>query len=164
MRKARPEAKPYGSPYEEAVRFLATRPRSVAEIRRHLHGKRYDETTIDGAIDRLRAQRYVDDLDFAKYWVEQRSRFRPKGDRALVTELTSKGIARETINAALGELPAESEADRARRAIARQLTRWESLEPAERKRKIHAFLAQRGFDYDVIEEVTRHSEVKIEEP
>jgi len=164
VRKARPEAKPYGSPYEEAVRFLATRPRSVAEIRRHLHGKRYDETTIDGAIDRLRAQRYVDDLDFAKYWVEQRSRFRPKGDRALVSELTSKGIARETINAALGELPAESEADRARRAIARQLTRWESLEPAERKRKIHAFLAARGFDYEVIEEVTRHTEGEIQEP
>ena len=164
MRKPSPRAKPLGSPYEAAVQYLGNRPRSVAEIRRHLRGKRYEDEAIDGAIDKLRAQRYVDDLDFAKYWVEQRSRFRPKGDRALVTELTSKGIARETINAALGELPAESEADRARRAIARQLTRWESLEPAERKRKIHAFLAQRGFDYDVIEEVTRHTEGEIQEP
>lgn len=153
MRKAKPEAKPYGSPYEEAVRFLATRPRSVAEIRRHLHGKRYDETTIDGAIDRLRAQRYVGDLDFAKYWVEQRSRFRPKGDRALASELTSRGVARETIDIALGELSPESEAERARRAIARPIARWRTLEPPERRRKIHAFLAQRGFDYDVIDEV-----------
>ena len=163
VRKARPEAKPYGSPYEEAVRFLATRRRSVGEIRRHLHGKRYEETTIDGAIDRLRAQRYVDDLDFAKYWIEQRSRFRPKGDRALVSELTSRGVARETINAALGELPPESEADRARRAIARQVARWRSLGAGERNRKIHAYLAARGFDYGVIEEVIAAPELEAGE-
>ena len=162
MRKARPQAKPYGNPYEEAVGFLATRPRSIAEIRRHLHGKRYDDAAIDAAIDRLRAQRYVDDLDFAKYWVEQRSRFRPKGDRALVSELTSKGVARETINAALGELPPESEADRARRALARPAARWRSLDPTERKRKIHAYLVARGFGYDVIEEVIAEPELEAD--
>ena len=99
MRRASSRSKPLSSPYEAAVQFLANRPRSVAEIRRHLRGKRYDDEAIDGAIDKLRAQRYVDDLDFAKYWVEQRSRFRPKGDRALVSELSSKGVARETIDA-----------------------------------------------------------------
>jgi regulatory protein len=162
VRKASPRAKQLGSPYEAAVQYLGNRPHSVAEIRRHLRGKRYEDEAIDGAIDKLRAQRYVDDLDFAKYWVEQRSRFRPKGDRALVSELTGKGVARETIDAALGEMPAESESDRARRAIARHVRRWESLEPRERKRKIHAFLAQRGFGYDVIDEVIAKPEVEAD--
>ncbi|HEY7624618.1 MAG TPA: RecX family transcriptional regulator [Candidatus Limnocylindria bacterium] len=153
MRKTTSEAKAYGSPYEAAVRFLATRPRSVAEIRRHLRSERFDDEAIDGAIDKLRAQRYVDDLDFAKYWVEQRARFRPKGDRALIAELTNKGVGRETIEIALGEGPIETEADRARRAIGRSVTRWQALEPAERRRKIHAFLASRGFDYEVIDEI-----------
>lgn len=162
MTKPSSAAKPLGSPYEAAVEFLASRPRSLAEIRRHLHSKRYDDDAIDGAIDRLRAQRYVNDLDFAKYWVEQRSRFRPKGDRALVSELINKGVTRETIDAAFGEMPAESESDRARRAIVRQLMRWQSLEPAERKRKIHAFLAQRGFGYEVIEEVIARPEADAE--
>jgi regulatory protein len=160
LRKPSPRSKPLGSPYEAAVQFLGNRPRSVAEIRRHLRGKGYDDDAVDGAIDKLRAQRYVDDLDFAKYWVEQRSRFRPKGDRALISELTNKGVSRETIDAALGEMPAESESDRARRALARQLRRWESLEAPERKRKIHAFLAQRGFGYDVIDEVIERPEVE----
>lgn len=144
------------------MQFLATRPRSVAEIQRHLRGKHYDDDAVDGAIDKLRAQRYVNDLDFAKYWVEQRARFRPKGDRALVSELINKGVSRETIDAALGELPAESEADRARRAIARAITRWQTFAPAERKRKIHAFLAARGFEYDVIDEIIRAEEPAIE--
>jgi regulatory protein len=160
LRKASSRSKPLASPYEAAVLYLGNRPRSVAEIRRHLRGKRYDDEAVDGAIDKLRAQRYVNDLDFAKYWVEQRSRFRPKGDRALVSELTTKGVSRETIDEALGEIPAESEADRARRAIARQLRRWQSLEGPERKRKIHAFLAQRGFGYDVIDEVIARPEVE----
>jgi regulatory protein len=162
VRKASPRAKTLGSPYEAAVVYLGNRPRSVGEIRRHLRSKRFDDEAIDGAIDKLRAQRYVDDLDFAKYWVEQRLRFRPKGDRALVSELTAKGVARETIDAALGDVPVESESDRARRAIARHLMRWESLEPAERKRKIHAFLAQRGFGYDVIDDVIARPSVEAE--
>jgi len=116
---------------------------------------------MDGAVAKLRAQGYVDDLAFAKYWVEQRPRFRPKGGRALVSELSSKGVARETMDAALGEMPAESETDRARRAITRQLRRWESLEPPERKRKIHAFLAARGFGYDVIDEVIARPEAEV---
>jgi regulatory protein len=158
VRKTKTEAKAYGSPYEAAVRFLATRPRSVAEIRRHLRSQRFDDEAIDGAIDKLRAQRYVNDLDFAKYWVEQRTKFRPKGDRALIAELRNKGVGRETIEIALGDGPAETEADRARRAIARSVTRWRALEPPERKRKIHAFLAARGFDYDVIDEVIARPE------
>jgi SOS response regulatory protein OraA/RecX len=57
-------------------------------------------------------------------------------------------------------MPAESEADRARRAIARQVRRWQSLEPPERKRKIHAFLAARGFGHDVIDEVIERPEAE----
>lgn len=140
------------------MQYLAGRPRSVGEIRRHLRGKKYDDEAIDGAIDRLRAQRYVDDLDFAKYWVEQRAKFRPKGDRALISELTNKGVARETIEIAMGEVPVESEADRAWRAIGRRINRWNTLERSDRRRKIHAFLAQRGFDYDVIDEVIQRGE------
>jgi len=140
---------PSGSAYEAAVRYLAGRSHSVAELRRHLR---------DGAIDKLRAQRYVDDAAFARYWIEQRDQFRPRGDRALVSELLRKGVARETIEVALGDRPADAEVQRARRAIARPITRWQTLEPAERKRRVHAFLAARGFDYEVIEEVIAHPE------
>lgn len=155
---ARRKALPVGTAYEAAVRYLGSRSRSVAEIRRHLRGKRFDDAAIDAAVDKLRAQRYVDDAEFARYWIEQRDQFRPKGDRALVTELLRKGVARETIEIAIGERSPNEEVERARRAIARPFNRWLTLEPAERKRKIHAYLVARGFDYDVIEEVIAHPE------
>lgn len=144
---------PKGDAYDAAVRFLGPRPRSVAEIRRHLRTKRFDDAAIDKAVDKLRAQRYIDDEAFARYWIEQRDRFRPKGERAIVSELLEKGVARDAIELAMGEREPDSEVKRARQVIKRPITRWLSMDERERKRKIHQYLAQRGFSYDVIEEV-----------
>lgn len=157
MRK-RPPSAPQGEPYEVAVRYLGPRPRSVSEIRRHLRSKRFDDPAIDRAIDALRAQRYIDDDAFARYWIEQRDRFRPKGERAIVSELLLKGVARETIDTVLGERQPDIELRRAREAIRRPLARWLTLSEIDRKRKIHAYLAQRGFSYDTIEEVLTRPE------
>jgi regulatory protein len=150
-----PAAKPVGDAYEVAVRYLAGRPHTVAEIHRHLRSKKFDAPTIDHAIDRLRAQRYVDDEAFARWWVEQRERFKPRGGRALRTELAQKGVARDVVDIVLGERAPDADVEQARRALSRPLTRWADMPDAERKRKIHAYLAARGFDYDTIDEVTR---------
>ena len=149
---------PKGDAYDAAVRFLGPRPRSVTEIRRHLRTKRFDDAAIDKAVDKLRAQRYIDDEAFARYWIEQRDRFRPRGSRAIGSELLEKGVSREAIELAMGEREPDSDVKRARQVIKRPITRWLSMDENERKRKIHQFLAQRGFSYDVIEEVIAHPE------
>lgn len=152
------QREPQGDAYDAAVRFLGPRPRSVAEIRRHLRTKRFDDAAIDKAVDKLRAQRYIDDEAFARYWIEQRDRFRPRGERAIVSELLEKGVARDAIELAMGEREPDSEVKRARQVIKRPITRWLSMDENERKRKIHQYLAQRGFSYDVIDEVIEHPE------
>lgn len=159
-RRPAADAPPEGDAYDAAVRYLGPRPRSVAEIKRHLRTKRFDEAAQEKAIDQLRAQRYIDDTAFARYWVEQRARFRPKGDRALVSELLAKGVARETIDVVIGEADPEAELQRAREAIRRPLVRWLAMDEGERKRKIHQYLAARGFPYDVIETVIAHPEAE----
>ena len=151
--RRKPTAEPRGTAYDAAVRYLGPRPRSVSEIRRHLRTKRFDEPAIDQAVDQLRAQRYIDDEAFARYWVEQRDTHRPRGERAIVSELMQKGIARDVIDLVIGEREPDVDVKRAREAIRRPITRWMTLSEIERKRKIHQYLAQRGFSYDVIEEV-----------
>ncbi len=149
-------AAPKGDAYDDAVAYLANRPRSIAEIERRLRSKRHDPAAIDRAIDKLRAQRYVDDEAFARYWVEQRARFRQKGDRALRSELRLKGVPGDVIDLVLGGREPDAEAAQAHEALRRPLVRWLTLEPVERKRKAHALLVQRGFSYDIIEEVLAH--------
>lgn len=158
MRRRATDAAPKGSAYEAAVRYLGPRPRSISEIRRHLRTKRFDDPAVDQAIDQLRAQRYIDDEAFARYWVEQRDQFRQKGDRALVSELMGKGVPRETIAVVLGERDPDTEVKQARKALRRPITRWQTLEEGERKRKIHQYLVARGFSYDTIEAVLAQPE------
>ncbi len=152
---SRPEpTRPSASAYDAAVRYLASRPRSILEMRRHLIKKRYDEREAGDALRRLREQGYLDDAAFARYWLEQRARFRPKGTFALRSELRAKGIDAAIVDALLseaGEGTAEPEA--ALRALEPRLARWRSLSADDRRAKAQAFLRQRGFSYDAIEEV-----------
>src|SRR5215471_18233166 len=102
--------------FDRAVRYLGVRPRSIGEIRRYLAtakpGKkdkpnrqeaRIANALIDEVIERLSALGYVDDLAFAKYWIEQRDHSDPRGTRALRYELREKGVATNVIDDALGE-------------------------------------------------------------
>ncbi len=159
MRRKSP-TEPRGDAYDAAVRFLGPRPRSVSEIRRHLRTKRFDDVAIDPALEKLRAQGYIDDEAFARYWVEQRDTHRPRGERAIVSELMEKGVSREVIDLVIGDREPDAEVTRARAAIRRPIARWLTLTQVERKRKIQQYLAQRGFSYDVIDEVIAHPEIE----
>ena len=150
-------AGPNGTAYDAALRYLGNRPRSVSEIHRHLRGKKFDDEATSAAIDNLRAQRYVDDEAFARYWLEQRERFRPRGDRGIRMELAQKGVSRDVIDVVLGERAPDADIAQAKKALSRPLTRWATLTAPERKRKIHTYLAARGFGYGTIEEVIRAS-------
>jgi regulatory protein len=143
---------PSGSAYDAALRYLANRPRSVLEIRRHLIKKHFDERESAEAIERLRELGHADDQTFVRYWLEQRGRFRPKGEFALKSELRAKGVDSRLIDQILGESERDETAS-ARAALATRLSRWRALDDAERKTKAQAFLRQRGFSFDVIEEV-----------
>ena len=140
------------SAYDDAVRYLGPRQRSILELRRHLTKKHHDEKEIAVAIERLREQGYVDDQAFARYWLEQRAKFRPKGEFALKSELRAKGVDTRVIDEVLGRAERDESAV-ARAALEPRLRRWMALDVRQRRAKAQAFLRQRGFSFDTIEEV-----------
>jgi regulatory protein len=139
--------------YDRAVRFLSYRPRSTAEVRRHLADAEADETTIEAVLDKLAAQGYLNDAEFARYWVENREQFRPKGPRALRQELRQHGLAGEAIEAALAEVNPAEGAYAVARQRAMRIADLAITEPAVFRRKLSDFLARRGFDYEIIRDV-----------
>src|SRR5689334_3565358 len=78
--------------YLAALRFLEARPRSIAEVRTRLGRKDFAPEAIDAAIARLAELELLDDAAFARYWVENRQAYRPRGAGALRDELRRKGI------------------------------------------------------------------------
>lgn len=132
-----------------ALNFLAYRPRSEGEIRRKLQQGHYPDATIEQVLTRLRDWHYVDDQDFARRWIENRSAHRPRGSRLLAQELKAKGIQPEIMAEALDEAELDEMSDAL--VLARQRTRQlYDLDPAVRERRLTGFLARRGYGFDVI--------------
>ena len=132
------------------LRLLAHRPRSEAEVRRYLRRKDTPPDVVTEVIERLGREGYLDDVAFARFWVENRECFNPRGPRALRQELRQKGLAEPLIEEALAGLDSEASAYR---AAHRRLRRWRGLEYADFRRVVGGYLARRGFDYDVIRDV-----------
>jgi regulatory protein len=139
--------------YDRAVRFLAYRPRSEAEVRNRLEQAGVDHALIEAVIGRLKAQRYLDDAEFARFWVEGRQRFSPRSATALRQELRRKGLDDSTIAAAVGVLDVAAAAYDAARPRALRLASLAGSDPMLFRRKLGDFLLRRGFDYEVVREV-----------
>jgi regulatory protein len=153
---------------EAAAAFLAVRPRSVAETRGRLSHLGYPPLLCDEVIERLVALGYLDDVAFARAWVESRDRARPRGSLALRRELLRKGVPRPIIDGALdergrgsrpgqdggtGAVPVtsmEAEVQAAGRLLDRRATTLgREADPRRRRQKAYALLARHGFPPDV---------------
>lgn len=145
---------------DRAVRLLARRPYSSAEIRRHLGSKQVAGPVIQEVLDRLERLGYVDDRAFAQYWIENRDQFGPRGPRALRYELHQKGVSDAIIQAALDKLDPHDSAYRAAQA---QVRRSRGLSQQEFRNRLGGFLARRGFDYDIVREVIDQLMTELQE-
>ncbi len=136
--------------HEDALRYLSYRARSAAEIGRYLAGRQFPPEVVEAELQRLREIGLVDDVAFARAWVEDREQFRPRSPRALRQELRQKGLDEETIAQAITGIDPETSAYEAARARAARLG---SLDYRQFRHRLGAFLARRGFDYEVIRTV-----------
>jgi regulatory protein len=138
--------------FQRAIRYLDYQPRSITEVRRKLAEKEFPEDVIDLVLERLRDLQLLDDDRYARSWVENRSEFRPRGRRLLEYELRQRGIDRETIEQALTDLDEQALAYQAAVKQSRKLAGadWQSFQ-----KKLFAFLARRGFDYETIQPVVQ---------
>jgi regulatory protein len=91
----------------------------------------------------------LNDEEFARYWVENRERFRPRGRFALRYELRQKGIPDTAIEMALQTV---DEADSAYRAAHDRAHRLGQLDRQAFRQRLVGFLRRRGFGYDVVKD------------
>lgn len=134
-----------------AYRLISIRPRSVAEVKRHLDRKGYDEQLIETAVAQLTAVDLLNDESFARYWVEQRETFKPRSQLAISQELYQKGVSRSIIEQALSDV---DETAAARRAAVKKARLWADFPEKEFQIKLGRFLQARGFNYEIINQIT----------
>ena len=136
--------------HERALTLLSYRPRSADEIRQRLGAAGFSEDAVAAAIERLTSAGLLDDLAFARYWVESRGQFSPRGARALRFELRRKGIPDAVATEALGDL---DEAALAYHVGRKRLERLRHLDEAAQRKRLGDYLHRRGFSYEIVSEV-----------
>jgi regulatory protein len=131
---------------DSAVAMLARRPRSEREIRRRLKQRRLDDGVIDATVERLREARLLDDAEFARSFVDARSRVSPRSKRLLVQELRAAGV---TPDVAAGAVSEQEDADAAYQLAESRLRSLTQLDERGFRARLGGVLQRRGFGWDV---------------
>ena len=147
--------------FERAVKLLAAKPRSVAELRERLlrgKGVRANKSVVETVIERLREYGYLDDERFAFSYASSKVKQRPIGRRRLQRDLKLKQVentvVEETLEQVYAETPEEQLIDRALekrfRLRGRPKTRAEA-------KSLFDHLLRQGFGFELVSEKVRQA-------
>lgn len=135
-----------------SYRYLAIRNRSEKEIRDYLVKKKAPQEIIDEIIKLLTEKKFLNDENFARSWILNRARLKPKGKILLQIELKQKGIAENIIKKVLQEVQEEipDELTQAKQLIAKRMERMQGKTRDEIYQKVGGFLARRGYSWEIV--------------
>ena len=141
---------------EKAKRYtynlLRIRPRSEKELILRLRKKGFSEKTVNDVVSFLKKEELINDLEFAKEWVDSRLRTTPKGKTLLKEELAAKGISPSIIDKTLSE-KMQDEEKIAKDIAEEKLKALKGLPQIKIKRKLFDYLRRRGFEEETVENI-----------
>ena len=138
--------------YKASIRYLSFRTRSEKEVRDYLTKKECDQLISKRIIDSLVRDHFLNDEEFAKMWIRERTLIKPKAIRVIKMELKQKGISKELIEGAF-ENSDDSPVDlnlALKLAEKKLRTIHDQSDKFKVKEKLGRYLASKGFDWDTI--------------
>ncbi|MBQ9020256.1 RecX family transcriptional regulator [Candidatus Saccharibacteria bacterium] len=148
LRKLR-KASNFGKLYQRTLEWVLMRPRSVRETGDYLRKKKYQrpeyeisDEDIGAVIGRLVSKGYLDDAQFARYYVENRFVKKGVAKKRLMMELREKGVAEDLIVMAFDEV-GRNDREEIMKIIAKKRRRYDTDE------KLIAYLVRQGFDFEL---------------
>jgi regulatory protein len=140
---------------QRAFRLLGRRQHSSAELRRKLWNKDYEQKLIDEVIEDLRKSGYLNDLDFIRAFVAEKSKAKNWSSKKIKGELFKRGVASKLIDEMFSGQPTESDLESAIKLAKKkyEVLLERNLEPKELRNKLSTYLFSKGFEYELIKEM-----------
>lgn len=148
--------------YTKAMVYSLARPRSTREISDYLYRQTRAKTYLvkgerrerigmapelsQRIINKLIEKKYLNDENFARYWVENRNLKKGISERTLKQELLKKGVSQEIVNTVI-ENSERNDEEELKKVIAKRRHRYESDD------KFIKYLMSKGYQYYQIQEV-----------
>lgn len=156
----------FGKLYMRALEYTLMRLHSAKEVRDYLWRKTrttkvrvrdtnelrdkpgVSQAIADRVYDRLEEKGYINDENFARYWVENRQQRKGISGRKLVAELRAKGVEQSVIDAAMQNSPRD-EKNEILKVLQKRRHKYDD------EQKLIAYLVRQGFSYDVVRDALR---------
>ena len=158
--------------YNASIGKISRRPHSVWEIENYIENKfwknkvkrfngtkyseRFEELrdkTKEMVLQKLEKSKYLNDKDFAEWWINSRKSSRPKGWIAIKSELTSKGVSKEILDSL--KFSSKDEISLAEKYY-KKVTKTRNLS----SKKLISRMSSRGFSWDTIQTILKKYEVE----
>lgn len=138
--------------YKASVNYLSYRMRAVSEVWDYLVKKEVSEGVIKRVIDRLKEQRYLNDTEFAKAYVQTKFNTSPSGPNKIKRELEQLRIDPNVVETMIETITHEDQLEKAGKFVNKKQMETNRRSATEVKQRIQQTLVQRGFSFDIISE------------
>lgn len=140
--------------YNYAISVLSRGSKSEKELKLKLSDKGYDDESINTAIEKLKANKYINDDDYCKKFINDKINISKYGKRRIKEALINKGIDRELIEKNISYVSQDDETKIAYALAEKKLKSLTDAEPIKKKMKISSFLLNKGFDYEIVNKIS----------
>ena len=124
-----------------------------SEIEQRLEREGFSTAAIQTSIEELIRSRHIRDQKYAENWIAHRQKSNPRGKTVLKRELVDKGIDRETAEQVVAKVETEDETEVALQIAKKRVKQYRQLPVHVAKRRLHGFLARRGFGAEIVRHV-----------
>lgn len=141
---------------QKAFQLLGRRQHATFELSRKLWNKDYEQKLIDEVIEDLQKKGYLDDKEFIRAFVAEKSKTKNWSTKKIKSELLKRGIDSKLIDSMLNGQTVESDFENAMKLAKKKyaVLLKRNLEHKELRNKLSAYLFSKGFEYDHIKAVS----------
>jgi regulatory protein len=147
--------------YTDALKLLARRELSEAQVRQRLARRRHEHDAVDAAIERLREEKAIDDLRVAEALARSETALRKRGKLRVRLQIERAGIAASTARRVVDQVFADLDADALLdAALAKRLRRNDDIADDRTFNRLYRYLVGQGFDPDRVMALLRTRRLK----
>ncbi len=128
--------------YGLTLAYVARRMRSRGELVDYLRRKKYAPELVTQLLNRLERAGFVDDVEFARRWVENRRLLKATSTKRLRLELRQKKVSDDIIRQVLDEDKTDE-----RHVLCELINKKRKQTRYQDEQKLIAYLARQGFNY-----------------
>lgn len=142
----------YNKCFNKALNYISYKERTESEVRKKLYEKEYLKMTVDSVIKELKKLNYIDDLEYAKRYIE--FKIKKMGKIKIRYKLIDKGIDDKILDSLLLKYNKEDEFLSAFKIARKKNKQYGDISYKKRYSRLASLLKRKGYSYSVIREVT----------